>query len=183
MNNSNMRRTRVRDLTYISFSTVLIILSAWIKIPFVIPFTLQTFGIAFAVILLGGKRAFISILLYIILGAIGLPVFSGFTGGIGILFGSTGGYILGFLFLPLLAWLFSLSKKTLKHSNTIALFLGQLLCYILGTVWYLLLYADSFTLYTLLSIVSICVLPFILPDAAKLLLAHIVANKLKKYIK
>ena len=68
----------IRDFSYIAICTSLIVICAWIKFPFAIPFTMQTFGIALSVVLLGGKRALISVFLYILLGAIGLPVFSGF---------------------------------------------------------------------------------------------------------
>ncbi len=183
MNNKKGRRIAVRDLTHIAFCTTLIIICAWIKIPFVIPYTMQSFGIFLCVGLLGGKRALISILLYILLGAIGLPVFSGFAGGLGILFGSTGGYILGFLMPPLLKWAAEHLKCTPKYTLALCLTLGLILCYCFGTLWYLCVYAEGFRMETLSSVLGICVAPFVLPDLLKLVLALLLTNKLKKYIK
>ena len=95
------QRSKTYDLVYISILVVLITVCSWISIPLTVPVTLQTFGVFTAVGLLGGKRGTLAVLVYILMGAIGIPVFSGFTGGIGILAGTTGGYIAGFLF-PLL---------------------------------------------------------------------------------
>lgn len=180
--NKNISFT-VRDFSYIAICTSLIAICAWIKIPFAVPFTLQTYGIALAVALLGGKRALLSVTLYILLGAIGLPIFSGFTGGIGILLGSAGGYILGFLFLPLSAILFERRNVTSDRRLALGLAIGQVLCYTLGTLWYLLLYTEAINENSTLGILSICVLPFILPDALKLFLALITAKRLKSHIK
>ena len=179
MNSS--KKFTVRDFTKIALCTTLIILCAWIKIPFVIPYTMQSFGIAFAVCLLGGKRSSFCILLYILAGVIGLPVFSGFTGGIGILFGATGGYIFGFIFLPLCVWL--AEKAKLKAALPLGLSAGLLLCYITGTLWYLLLYVKDFSFASIASVTGICVFPFILPDILKLSLAFVCGNRLNKYIK
>ena len=78
-------KIRTYDMAYIAVFTVLIAICSWISIPTAIPFTLQTFAVFLSVSVLGGKRGTMAVLLYVLLGAIGLPVFSGFTGGIGIL--------------------------------------------------------------------------------------------------
>ena len=98
------QRSKTYDLVYVSIFVVLIAVCSWISIPLTVPVTLQTFGVFIAVGLLGGKRGTLAVLVYILMGAIGIPVFSGFTGGIGILAGTTGGYIVGFLFSALLMW-------------------------------------------------------------------------------
>ena len=82
---------KTRDVAYIGMFAALMAICSWISIPTTVPFTLQTMGVFTAVGLLGGKRGTTAVLVYILMGAIGLPVFSGFTGGMGILFGSTGG--------------------------------------------------------------------------------------------
>ena len=92
------RKSKTYDMVYISIFTVIIAVCSWISVPMTVPVTLQTFGV------LGGRRGTMSVLLYILLGAVGLPVFSGFSGGIGRLTGNTGGYIVGFLFSALLMW-------------------------------------------------------------------------------
>ena len=96
-----MKQFRVVDLTYMAVCAALIAVCSWISIPAAVPFTLQTFAVFCVLGLLGGKRGTVSILVYILLGAIGLPVFSGFNGGIGALLGTTGGYIIGFIFVGL----------------------------------------------------------------------------------
>ena len=88
---------KTRDLTLIAVFAAVIAVCAWISIPAAVPFTLQTLGIFLAVGLLGGRRGTISVGVYLLLGAVGAPVFSGFNGGIGYLLGATGGYLLGFL--------------------------------------------------------------------------------------
>ena len=92
------------NLVYIALAAVLITLCSWIQIPTVVPFTMQTFAIFCVLSLLGGRRGTAAILLYLILGTAGLPVFAQFTSGPGILLGTTGGYLTGFLFLGLFSW-------------------------------------------------------------------------------
>ena len=88
---------KVRDIIYIGIFAVLISICAWITVPTAVPFTLQSMGVFTAVGLLGGKRGSLAVVTYILLGMIGLPVFSGFSGGIGVILNATGGYIIGFL--------------------------------------------------------------------------------------
>lgn len=76
-------------MVYIAVFAVLIAICSWISIPTTVPFTLQTFAIFLAVGVLGGKRGSLSVLIYILLGAVGIPVFAGFSGGFGTLLGST----------------------------------------------------------------------------------------------
>ena len=98
-------RLRTVDLAYVALFAVLIAVCAWISIPATIPFTLQTFGIFAALTILGGRRGTYATVVYLLLGAVGLPVFSGFQAGIGTLLGATGGFILGFAAQALVYWL------------------------------------------------------------------------------
>ena len=75
---SSRQRNKTYDMAYISMFTVIIAISSWISIPMTVPFTLQTFGVFAAVGILGGRRGTMSVFLYILLGAIGVPVFAGF---------------------------------------------------------------------------------------------------------
>ena len=95
-------KTKTRDLVFIALAAALITVCSWISIPLTVPITLQTFAIFTVVGLLGMRRGTIAVLIYILLGAVGIPVFSGFKGGIGALLGNTGGYIIGFIFSALL---------------------------------------------------------------------------------
>lgn len=95
--------TKALDLAYIALMAALIALCAWISVPLgPVPFTMQTFGIFAALGLLGGRRGTLAFLIYLLLGIVGLPVFSGFSAGAGVLFGATGGYLLGYLAAALL---------------------------------------------------------------------------------
>ena len=98
------KKMKTLDMVYIALFACLMAICAWISIPGQIPFTLQTMGVFLAVGLLGGKRGTVAVLVYILMGAVGLPVFSGFAGGLGKLLGMTGGYIVGFLVSALLMW-------------------------------------------------------------------------------
>lgn len=95
---------KTRDMALIAAFAAVITVCAWISVPAAVPFTLQTFAVFLAVGLLGGKRGTIAVAVYILLGAVGVPVFSGFNGGLGALLGITGGYILGFLAAAAVMW-------------------------------------------------------------------------------
>ncbi len=87
----------LRQMTAIALMSVVLLLCSILTVPSVVPFTLQTFGVALAVGLLGIKSGLLSVVAYFLLGLIGLPVFAGMQGGIGVLLGPTGGYLIGFL--------------------------------------------------------------------------------------
>lgn len=105
---TSMTSTKMQtlDMAYIGLFAVVIAICSWISIPTVVPFTLQTFAVFLAVAVLGGKRGTLAVIVYVLLGAVGLPVFSGFKGGIGVLLNTTGGYIIGFVFSALVMWAF-----------------------------------------------------------------------------
>ena len=93
---------RAKQMTAVALGAVLIIICSWLTVPFAVPFTMQTFAVFTVLILLGGKLGTASIGLFVLMGLVGLPVFSGFRGGVGVLLGPTGGYIVGFVFAGLL---------------------------------------------------------------------------------
>jgi len=179
-------KVTTKDMVYIALFTSIMIVCAFITIPFAIPFTLQTFALFTIIGILGTKRAFISVLLYLLLGAIGLPVFSGFQGGIGHLFGVTGGYLLGFLLTTLISGfllkLFSKKRKGSVIFHCLSMLIGLIACYGFGTIWYLVLYTNSTENLSIASVLSLCVFPFILPDLLKILLSAYVTRLLKKHL-
>ena len=150
----------------------LIAICAWISIPVSdIAFTLQTLGIFLTLGLLGGKRGCTAIGIYLLLGAAGLPVFSGFRGGIGILAGVTGGYLWGFLFA-------GLSYRLLERFGTLpAMIGGQTVCYLCGSVWFYLYTGGGFWL-----IVLRCVVPYLFGDAIKIALSFALSRRLARHI-
>lgn len=174
---------KTKDLVLAALCSVFIVISAWISIPTAIPFTMQTFAIYFILFILGAKMCTVAVGIYIMLGIIGIPVFSGFTAGIGILAGNTGGYIIGFLLIPL----FMLITKNLYKENTVLLiffsFLSLIICYAAGTLWFYFLYTSSTGAITIPVILSICVIPFIIPDIIKIILAYLVSKFIKPRLK
>jgi biotin transport system substrate-specific component len=176
-------RWTARDLAYMALLAVIIAVCSWISIPATVPFTLQTFAIFLAVGLLGGKRGTLAVLVYILLGAVGIPVFSGFAGGIGVLFGSTGGYILGFLGSALVYWLITAHFGSRLPVRIIAMVLGLAVCYAFGTAWFMVVYARTSGAIGLATALSWCVLPFIIPDLCKLALAVILTDRIARHIK
>ena len=171
-------KVSIRDMIYVSLMAVVIALCSWLSVPSVVPFTMQTFAVFCALLLLGGKRGFLSVLLYILLAAFGLPVLSGFRGGIGSLLGPTGGYVLGFLLAALLFWLFEGKARPL-----LLLVGGLLLCYLFGTLWFVYVYSSGGKEIGFGAALGLCVLPYLLPDAIKLLLAFVLARRVKKAVK
>lgn len=176
------QKTKTYDLVYISIFVVLIAICSWISIPLTVPVTLQTFGVFMAVGLLGGKRGTLAVLVYILMGTLGIPVFSGFTGGIGIIAGTTGGYIVGFLFSALLMW--GMEKAFGRSTAVLALsmVLGLVLCYAVGTLWFMAIYGASSGVIGILTVLGWCVFPFIIPDVAKIVLALILTRRLSGVI-
>ncbi len=170
-------RMKTADMAYIAMFTAIMAICSWISIPTMVPFTLQTFGVFLAVGVLGGKRGTLSILVYLLLGAVGVPVFAGFSGGIGVLFGSTGGYIMGFLFSALVMWgMEFLGKK--KWILTLSMLLGLLVCYVFGTAWFMYIYGRDTGEIGVMTALGWCVIPYIIPDLLKIVLALVICKRL-----
>ena len=180
MTKTSVRSSGVRDMTYISLFAVIIGVCSWLSIPASVPFTMQTFAVFAAVGVLGGRRGTLAVLVYLLLGAVGLPVFSGFAGGPGVLLGATGGYILGFLLSALAMWAMEavLGRKTWVLA--ISMVLGLLICYAFGTLWFMTVYARNSGPIGLMAALSLCVFPFILPDLLKIALALALSKRLSK---
>ncbi len=176
-------RIKTTDLVYVAIGAALIVICSWISIPTAVPFTLQTFSVFTVLSLLGGRRGTLSILVYILMGAVGIPVFSGFKGGVGVLFGNTGGYILGFLLTGLIFILFERFFGTKTVSVIVALLLGLALCYAFGTAWFMYLYLKNTGEVGLMTVLSWCVFPFIIPDLIKLTLPLFISRRVTHVIK
>lgn len=169
-----------KRMTRIALCAALLAPCAWLSVPTQPPFTMQTFGVFLTLLLLGAKDGTIAIGLYILLGALGVPVFSGFNGGMGALMGPTGGYIVGFLLICLIFGLLC-GKGAGLWLKALALLLGLAVCYAFGTLWFVKVYVDTKGPISTLSALSMCVFPFIVPDLAKLALALWAGKRLEKY--
>lgn len=177
------KKLTTKDMVYIAMFACLMAICAWISIPGQIPFTLQTMGVFLAVGLLGGRRGTLAILVYVLMGAIGLPVFSGFTGGFGKLLGATGGYIVGFLFSALIMWAMEAIPGKKKWVLPLSMVLGLLACYAFGTAWFLVVYTKSKGAISLAAVLGMCVIPYIIPDAIKIACALVLTKILKPFVK
>ena len=165
---------KTRDLSYMALMTALLVLCAWLTIPLgPVTFTMQTFGVFAALGILGGRRGTAAVLVYLALGLVGLPVFSGFSGGPAGFMTPTGGYLLGFLAAALLYW--GLTGRSVPQAP--AMVLGLLACYAFGTAWFFLLYGGD-----LWGILTLCVHPYVLPDCLKLILALAVTRRVSRAI-
>lgn len=176
-------KSAAREIAYIALSVALIAVCAWVTVPLgPVPFTLQTFAVCFIGALLGWKRGLAAVAVYILMGLVGIPVFSGFKAGTAALLGPTGGYIFGFLFAVLAPALFkriSARNKWVRFGIFYAaMILGMAVCYFFGTVWFVLMNDVSAG-----GAMALCVTPFILPDLAKLFVAALLASRLERYIK
>ena len=178
----SLGKSRVYDLVYIALFAVLIAICSWISIPTSVPFTMQTFGVFMAVGVLGGRRGTLSVLVFILLGAAGIPVFAGFTGGPGILFGMTGGYIIGFLFTGLVMWAFEAAFGRKPAVLLLSMLAGLAVCYLFGTVWFWIVYSRQSGPVGLAAVLGWCVIPFIIPDLVKIAFAFTLIPRLRKVI-
>ena len=174
--NMKKKNLNIQELCVIGLTTAIICIMAPFSFPLPsgVPMTLQTFIIALIAIVLGAKRGAIATLIYILLGALGLPVFSGFTGGWQIIIGPTGGFILSF---PIMAYLIGLGmehRSRYKGSLFIGVIIGNIINLIFGTIIFCFLsgvtFATGFTT---------CVLPFLPITILKMTLAWMIGLNIK----
>lgn len=179
---------KVRDMTYIAVFAVLMAICSWISIPamppvIMVPFTMQTFAVFLAVGVLGGKRGTAAVLVYLLLGAVGVPVFANFSGGLGAILGTTGGYLVGFLFTALVMWIFERLLGRKYWVLAVSMVLGLAVCYAFGTVWFMMVYARNTAAIGVGTALLWCVVPFLLADGVKIALAVLLSNRLHGILK
>lgn len=141
-----------------------------------VPISLTNFVIYLSLYVLDWKKGTISYIIYLLIGLVGVPVFSGFTGGIAKLVGPTGGYIIGFIPMAIIAGL-AIDKFKQKWIHLCGMIIGTVVCYAFGTLWFCL---QSGT--PVLSALSICVFPFIPGDLIKMVIATFAATKIREKI-
>ena len=176
-------RLRVVEMTHIALFASLITVCAWISLPtpWGIPFTLQTFAVIFALLCLGGKCGTFAISVYLLLGIVGLPVFSYGRGGVGILLSPDGGYLLGFFVVGVLFWLAESMNIPVRLESSLFLSFLLSVCYGFGTIWCWLVYTRTTGEIGVVSILIQGVFPYIVFDLCKIFLARSLANKLSKH--
>ncbi|MEG2037500.1 MAG: biotin transporter BioY [Ruthenibacterium sp.] len=173
-----MTQTKTRSLVLAALLAAVTAVLAQISLPIgPVPFTLAVLGAFLTGLLLPPSYAMASIGVYIVLGAIGMPVFAGFSGGPAALVGPTGGYLVGYFLLALLPSV-AVQKGASTIGNIVAALLGLLGCYILGTAWFIFLTGNG-----LIASLGWCVMPFVLPDIAKAVVAVLLAKALRKRIR
>ena len=176
------RLITTKDLALMGLCVAFIAICAFMTIPTAVPFTLQTFAIFFVLLILGGKKGTLTIFAYILIGAIGVPVFSSFRGGIGTLFGLTGGYIMGFLLTGIIYMVMTRRAETKLYVKVIALVLGLIACYLYGTLWFVHVYTRDTGAIGAWQVLMTCVIPFIPFDAVKLAAAVLISGRVQKVI-
>jgi len=148
-----------------------------IPMPGGVPMTLQTFAVPLAGVVLGAKKGTLSVLIYIMLGAFGAPVFQGMNGGFGVIFGPTGGFILAFPLMALMAGIGASSvefnvRSTVKQ--VLWLVMGAVALYTIGMFWFVfIMSADIRTAFTA------CVLPFVPTEIIKIIMAAVIGRAVK----
>jgi len=172
-----MKKVSARDICFIGIFTAIIVVLGQISIPmpYGVPMTLQTFAIPFAGIILGAKKGTLATLIYVMLGAVGVPVFAGFTGGLGIVFGATGGFILSF---PFMAWCAGAGSEKEKVTWVFGgLLAGSIINYLCG------MFMFSFVMSSNLNTAFVaCVLPFIPTTIVKIVLASTLGLSIKNIL-
>lgn len=186
------RRSMIYDIVVIAISAALITVCSWISIPLgPVPFTLQTLAILAVLLTLGGRRGTIAIVVYLALGAIGVPVFAGFKGGPAALLGPTGGFLVGFIAAALIFWLLEkLVFARLMSTPAKRLVFGlvnslifELVLYVVGVIWFMTVYAAKTGPIGLGAVLSMCVIPFIIPDIVKMIAAAVIGSRAYRFVR
>ena len=170
----------VRDICYAGLFAAVIAVMAQISIPMPlgVPMTMQTFAITLAAVVLGSKLSAIATLVYLALGAVGVPVLANFQGGPSAIFGKTGGYAIGYILTALITALLSKVLGRKFWALCVAMVVGCAACYVLGTIWFMILTGAD-----LVSALGWCVLPYLPGDAVKIVLAAVLTMQLDKRLK
>ena len=175
-----MNKTNIKDMCQIAAFTAIICVISQLSIPMPagVPITLQTFIIPLAAVIMGTKKGTITSVIYILLGAVGAPVFAGMKGGLDTVLGMTGGFIVSFPIIALLAGIgYSAGRKCSAKSNKTAfyvvfvlgLILGASLNYLVGTVWFAVVTGG-----TIKEAFVACVVPFIPTTFIKIAMVAVV---------
>ncbi len=172
------KKISTKQLTLIGVMTAVTCILGPLSIPIgLVPISLTNLAIYFAIYALGCKKGTLSYIVYLFIGLIGLPVFSGFSGGFGKLFGPTGGYLIGFIFMAFISGIFIDKFSNKLYMGFLGMILGTIITYMFGTAW--LSYEAGITFNAAL---GAGVIPFIPGDLIKIVIATIIGPQLRKQL-
>ena len=179
-----MEKTKINSnvltISVVGLSVALLTICSWISIPIgAVPVTLQTFAVFAIAGLFDLKTGMLSMFTYLLLGSVGVPVFANFRSGVAVLQGPTGGYLIGYTLSIVIIWAFKKIKIKPMVSLLIGMVVGLIVCYAFGTIWFYFVYANNGEAKGMLDILSICVIPFVIPDLVKIAVAAILVERLK----
>ena len=186
------KRSATYDLAVIALSAALITICSWISIQIgPVPVTLQTMAVLAVLLTTGGRRGTIAIAVYLALGAVGVPVFAGFKGGIAAFLGPTGGFLAGFLVAALVFWLLEkLVFARLMTTKTKRIVFGlvnslifEVIMYTVGVIWFMTVYAAQTGPVGLGVVLGWCVIPFIIPDLVKIAAASVISSRAARFVR
>lgn len=186
------KRSASYDIAVIAISTALITICSWISVHLgPVPVTLQTLAVLAVLLTAGGRRGTIAIAVYLALGVAGVPVFAGFKGGPAAFIGPTGGFLAGFLLASLVFWLLeklvfarlmTTPVKRIVFGLINSLFF-ELVLYTVGVIWFMTVYAAQTGPIGLGSVLSMCVIPFIIPDLIKMAAAAVIGSRASRFVR
>lgn len=175
-----MKSLKIKNMTYIALMAALLCVTGPLTIPIPfspVPISVANFIIYICTIIIGLKKGTMSVLIYYLIGAVGLPVFSGFTGGLSKFVGPTGGYLIGFLFMALSTGIFVNKFKGKVYMYAVGMIIGTLICYFIGTLW-----LSYLTQMGLKASLLTGVIPFIPGDILKIIISCIIGDKIRKSV-
>jgi len=185
------QKNRTYNIVLIAVSAALITICSWISITIgPVPFTLQTMAIFAVLMTIGGARGSIAVVIYLLLGLVGVPVFAGFKGGPASFLGPTGGFLVGFA-VASLVWILlekllrdKMSSSAVKRIlyGVINAVICEVVMYTIGVIWFMVVYGQQTGPVGLGATLTMCVVPFIIPDIVKIAVAIVIGERAGKLI-
>jgi len=185
------QKNKTYNIVLIAVSAALITICSWISITIgPVPFTLQTMAIFAVLMTIGGARGSIAVAIYLLLGLVGVPVFAGFKGGPASFLGPTGGFLVGFA-VASLVWILlekllrdKMSSSAVKRIlyGVINAVICEVVMYTIGVIWFMVVYGQQTGPVGLGATLTMCVVPFIIPDIVKIAVAIVIGERAGKLI-
>jgi len=168
--------SKIKTMTTCALFAAIMCICGPLSVPIgPVPVSLTNLVLYFAIMILDTKKSFVSYLLYLLIGIVGLPVFSGFQGGLGKVVGPTGGYLVGFLLMVIIGGIIMEKTEAKIWITILGMILGTIVCYAFGTVWFMAIMD-----YELMPALALCVWPFIPFDLVKIVIAVLAGKVVRK---